>query len=271
MKIRIMAGEMARLLNINKQTLIYYDKIGLFHPESTDDETGYRYYSLEQTQMLEVILILKQFGMPLKEIKGFLEKANTEDRVSLLQKQLKMMDEKITRLQKNKSRINATITTLQKRMEIIPQEMGTKWQTRRHMLSKTIATPHDDYQLEIAVRHLLGAEGADLENAFDLLYGFPKELTSRIVQYDKISLPVPEDRADKYDDTEIIPAGWYAYYNHQGAYSTISNSWQKLLTHIKTSGYAITGRALEKWYLDAMAVRDTDHYLVELQVAVDKK
>ncbi|WP_419175950.1 MerR family transcriptional regulator [Desulfosediminicola sp.] len=271
MKIRIMAGEMARLHNINKQTLIYYDKIGLFRPESTDEETGYRYYALEQTQILEVILILKQFGMPLKEIREFLDKAKTEDRISLLQQQLKMMEEKINQLQKNKTRISATITSLQKRMEVLPLEMSIKQLEKRYILTEAVAAPYDDYQLEISVRHLLGEENTDEENSYFFLYGFPTGLNDNIITYERVSLPLPETWADKHQNSEIIPEGWYACYNHQGPYPSIGDSWRKLLNHIERSEYVVAGDPLEKWYLDAMAVRESDDYLVELQIAVKKQ
>ena len=61
MKILYLAGEMAKLHGISKQTLIYYDKIELFRPESCDEETGYRYYSLEQFVDLDVIFFMIYF------------------------------------------------------------------------------------------------------------------------------------------------------------------------------------------------------------------
>ncbi len=40
------AGELATLFNIPKQTLLYYDRIGLLSPEFIA-ENGYRHYSLK--------------------------------------------------------------------------------------------------------------------------------------------------------------------------------------------------------------------------------
>ncbi len=37
-------SEMASLFNVSRQTLIYYDKIGLFKP-AVVNEKGYRFYS----------------------------------------------------------------------------------------------------------------------------------------------------------------------------------------------------------------------------------
>ena len=43
----IKPGEFAKMVGVNKQTLLYYDKIHLFSPEYVDD-MGYRYYTFTQ-------------------------------------------------------------------------------------------------------------------------------------------------------------------------------------------------------------------------------
>ena len=41
-------GEMAKLFGVNIRTLRYYDEIGILCPETTDPDSGYRYYSTRQ-------------------------------------------------------------------------------------------------------------------------------------------------------------------------------------------------------------------------------
>src|SRR5690625_34215 len=65
------AGEFAHLCKVNKQTLIYYERIGLFSP-IYKDEKGYRYYSVSQYDFFSVIELLKEIGMPLKEIQHYM-------------------------------------------------------------------------------------------------------------------------------------------------------------------------------------------------------
>lgn len=55
-------GEISKHLNISKQTLIFYDKIGLFSPVYVDAGNGYRYYSIHQFNHLETILIMRKIG-----------------------------------------------------------------------------------------------------------------------------------------------------------------------------------------------------------------
>ena len=73
----ISTGKLARVINITKHTLFHYDEIGLFKPEYVD-ENGYRMYSMDQMEMLDMILILRDLQLPLKEIKKFIENRNPE-------------------------------------------------------------------------------------------------------------------------------------------------------------------------------------------------
>lgn len=63
-------SEFARLRNIN--SLRYYEKIGVLKPVCVDDKTGYRYYSPDQLPILDVILLCLDFGIPLKELKAYI-------------------------------------------------------------------------------------------------------------------------------------------------------------------------------------------------------
>lgn len=65
------AGELASLFNISKQTLLYYDKIGLLAPEFIS-ANGYRHYSISQYLTLEIIVNLRSLKISIEEIKNFL-------------------------------------------------------------------------------------------------------------------------------------------------------------------------------------------------------
>lgn len=64
------AGELARLFNIPKQTMLYYDKMGILKPEFVA-ENGYRYYSTPQYLTLEIILFLRKMDISVPDIRKF--------------------------------------------------------------------------------------------------------------------------------------------------------------------------------------------------------
>lgn len=95
---RLSIGEMAELNNISRQTLHFYDRIGLLKPYSVDEETGYRYYNIKQCAMLDMIQYMKALGMPLKEIKRQLNHHEIGLVQDMLQNQKSLIKEKILEL-----------------------------------------------------------------------------------------------------------------------------------------------------------------------------
>ena len=65
-------GEFARLAQVSRRLLRYYDEIGLLKPMQTDRFTDYRYYSAEQLPQLNRILALKDLGLSLDQIQRML-------------------------------------------------------------------------------------------------------------------------------------------------------------------------------------------------------
>jgi DNA-binding transcriptional MerR regulator len=60
-------GEIGLIFNLSKDTLRYYDEIGLIKPWEIG-KNGYRYYVNTQFDMISTIVLLRNAGMPIKEI-----------------------------------------------------------------------------------------------------------------------------------------------------------------------------------------------------------
>ena len=65
-------GEMAKLLGVAPSTLRYYDKEGLL-PFVERSESGIRQFTDADLEWLSTICCLKDTGMPLKEIKEYID------------------------------------------------------------------------------------------------------------------------------------------------------------------------------------------------------
>ena len=73
-------SEMAGMFDLSRQTLIYYDKIGLFRPARTT-EAGYRLYTPTQIPYLRLICLLRDMDVELKEI-GRLVRSHDVDAIA---------------------------------------------------------------------------------------------------------------------------------------------------------------------------------------------
>lgn len=63
-------GQVANLLNINSETLRYYEKLKLIKPHIIKDN-GYRYYDDILISKIQLIVSFKNLGFTLNEIKEF--------------------------------------------------------------------------------------------------------------------------------------------------------------------------------------------------------
>ncbi len=85
-KDKFTVGEVSRITGISKDTLRYYDKIGLFQPSFRDSITGYRYYTIVQFWYFDIITCLRKLGVSIESIKRILSYQDNGAIVELLKK-----------------------------------------------------------------------------------------------------------------------------------------------------------------------------------------
>lgn len=98
-------GETAKRLNIAASTLRYYDKEGLL-PFVERSNGGIRIFKDEDFEWLGIIECLKKTGMPIKEIKEFVDwcvagDATIDQRLALIKAQQEAVERQIQSMQEN--------------------------------------------------------------------------------------------------------------------------------------------------------------------------
>ena len=89
-------GEVAELARVTVRTLHHYDELGLLSP-SDRSEAGYRLYCYDDVARLQEILIWRQLGFSLADIKSMLDDPQY-DRISALERQRELVEREIDRL-----------------------------------------------------------------------------------------------------------------------------------------------------------------------------
>lgn len=102
-------GELAKLRNINVQSLRYYEKLGILVPAYVNPNSGYRYYSLEQIMILDTIILCIELGIPLKDLKNYVNTDGELEFEHLLKDGKKLANEKIRKIESNIDSINRTL------------------------------------------------------------------------------------------------------------------------------------------------------------------
>lgn len=76
-------GEVSKITGISKDTLHFYDKIGLLKPDYIDEDNQYRYYSIANLWHLDIITICRKLSIPLEQVREVL-KTNDNDKITQL-------------------------------------------------------------------------------------------------------------------------------------------------------------------------------------------
>lgn len=87
-------GEIAAFFNVSVKAVRLYEKKGIIVPAKIDPETGYRYYTADQVQQINVLLELKGLGFSLREIKSILKGGTTGEQfgAALMRKRMVWQD-----------------------------------------------------------------------------------------------------------------------------------------------------------------------------------
>ena len=136
-------GELTRLQNISRQTLIFYDKTGLFRPAYIDPDNGYRYYSSNQLDYLDTICIMKRIGFSLGEIKAHMKSYTIDDSIVALRKQLSIIDRQIKELQMIKKRVENRCLQMEHSVSIrdCSDIVSVEEVSSRYILLQEVAAP----------------------------------------------------------------------------------------------------------------------------------
>lgn len=263
----VSTNQFAKLCNVSKQTILYYDKKDLLKPKIVT-EKGYRYYELSQIEVFSVIYALKSVGMTLNEIKEYFDNKDPEQFISLLNREQIEIQKKIQKL----ISLNRVI---EKRKQTTIEALKTD-----DILKVTFQYQKEEYILT----------SDKLDNMYDL------STAKKISEFEKLvrekdrgvlSLNGIIDRSnlvenkkqytpsyfyinllDKCKESSIKPGGIYAIIYYKGSFDNTHISYNKLIREIDSNKYEIIGSAYEEILLDLCTQRSENEYLVKIMIPV---
>ncbi|MDU5021721.1 MAG: helix-turn-helix domain-containing protein, partial [Clostridiales bacterium] len=205
-------GQMARLNNISVQTLRHYEKVELLKPSYTNEDTGYRYYSLKDFSTIDLIKQCKAMGMSLEEIKEVTNNYTSLDSISnILNNQKQIIDEKIKELENIKNKIEYMSNTLSISLEKGINKVFIKQNKERLFIKYNYTDRYTD-EFEINLRKVLLEVERDYENvnaeiAFTTSY---KDMNdNEEVIYKNVMINLGEEIFFEDEKLVKVPAGNY--------------------------------------------------------------
>ena len=271
MQNRFSIGEMSKLMNIPVKTLRYYDEIGLFKPHEVNRHTGYRYYSTEQFEQLDIIKYLRLLGVPLSEIRAHFTHRRVEYFLHLVQRQEASINEKIHELEMTRRKFGSRIKELQEALSGTRTEVPEIRFFPERQVLRVQESVQSGPSLEMSVRKLEKLIGARQSPIFigkvGLTVSEENLLQGNFLEYSSVFILV-EDSSDETEFAVAVPAGEYACLLFQGLHGNSPRHYRTLLEFISRQGFSIAGEALDRAIVDEFISQDNQRFLTEIQIPV---
>ena len=265
---RFTTGEFAALCGVTRHTLFHYDAIGIFSP-AIRGENGYRYYAPVQIEVFQVIALLKELGMPLSQIKAYLDRRSPGELLALLEGEEAVLTEKLARLRRQRALIRRKAELTRQAMAVRPGQVTVEQQPQRWYVSTAAPGITDaDKYAHILARHLDYCQTHRVESPYALGAILPVEAARQgdwggyTHCYTQVDKPLRGVRL------MTAPAGPYLTYCHAGSFDTVREGYRCLLDWAGHHRLNLGERFWEDVLLDELAGKGYDQYLLRLSVPI---
>ena len=271
-KIFFTIGEISRLYNIPAKTLRYYDSVNLFSPSKINPENSYRYYSIDQFEMLNSIKYLRHMGFSIEDIKKHL---NTRDSLSFkkkLEEYRKLNEAEIRRLK-------AVTESLDERIQELEEALhNTDFGTVRILsipdrkILKLSETYSDIEDLELNLKKLENRSGIDpsiIIGRVGLTVSLSNLKKGCYSEYNSIFILQNSSSDSIYNS--ILPGGEYVSTAvNSGDHSNSPEHYENIFKFLDENRYEITGDAVERVVIDSFITSDKSEHLTYIEIPVNK-
>ena len=173
-------GELAKLCNISRKTLLFYDKLGLIVPALIDQENGYRYYARRQLTTLGLIITLRNINVPLGDIQNYLKHKSAENYEELLAKQDSLIEQSIYSLMQMRQELAYQIQAIKSIHKIVLNKFIINEDEEEYLfLSKSLPK-----KSSMKSRNkIYGLHFSELQNYMN----FSNYMTGYVIDYDAVT------------------------------------------------------------------------------------
>lgn len=267
-------GEFARLTQVSAKALRLYDELGLLKPLRTDKFTDYRYYSADQLPRLHRIIVLKEIGFTLEQIKPLLEAPVSAEQIKGMLQLKRAETEEAMRLgQERLVRIEAQLRLIEQEGKMSHYEILLK-----QVSEERVAGARDHVaSFDPAHTAVIGATFAKVA-AFVARQGVKPGAAIAVYYSTETMTNVPFETTYGIGNAKVTPGESVEVYTlpaaemvctvHRGAFWKIGEAYEAITKWCEANGYQPSGANREISHVYDPA--DMEKNVTEVQIPVQK-
>lgn len=262
-------GTFAKLCNTTKDTLFHYDHIGILKPVLVKTN-GYRYYTLNQVYLFDLIVTLKEVGLSLEEIHAYIKRRNTENFVTMLKEKDAQLHQEIKTLTRRRKLLQNTLKLTEISFDAEENKILFKdYEEMYFILSEKITNNDDKNTFEILSNYFEYVYKNNYYDDFIIGEIVPEEsIIKETFNVTYLTSQINHAVRSKY--LHIRPAGTYAIKYIRNSYDNLKQEYKKFCCELSSSNIKTTGPIYQNDITSYLSERDNTDYLMLLARKVSK-
>ncbi|MED4203547.1 MerR family transcriptional regulator [Neobacillus mesonae] len=264
-------GEFARLCKVNKQTLFYYDQIGLLSP-LWKNEKGYRYYSIHQIELFFVIDLLKDLGMSLNDIQHYMKNKSPESFLQLMYQQKQEIVKMRQEIEMKEKMIDAKITLMEEASHLDFQQVTLKQLPEATLyLSRNIENISDEQFVEVISDFINELSISQLDSGYPIGSITKREqvLKGEYSNYSFLYIEQPNPKVG-YPYFKAVKGEFLIGY-HIGDEESINKTYKRLFSEMEHLNLALGKYVFEEYIYDTVVMNHKEQYVTKIMMQVEQK
>lgn len=275
---KLIKSEVIQLFKTTKETLRYYEQMGLLTPDVSDN--NYRFYDFKDLEKLRQIFLLRDLDLSIEEMKSLdTGLVDQQDYMKILKTNYKSLQDKIQRLQNTQFNIAQLVELLEKDCQNVSYLLRNKNERHYQIVdsddANEMASPKDFYD---HYKNVIETQNYS-ERMLQMVYPYDALGHGMLIDA-KLCMEIPSATSNgatvcSEEGLLVFPKGTYLsvfYPFRQGGFDMLPGLKEKIENYLLDNKLIRNGSMiLEIEHLELSLFLDDDTTIFELQIYIEKE
>jgi DNA-binding transcriptional MerR regulator len=267
-------GEVAKICNVSRKTLRFYEQLGLITPDYVCLENGYRYYTEKTMNLIPVIKYYKQMGFKLQEM------GNVQNTGDYFYQETNFLA-KLSELKREEQRIRNSYTAVSDWLGLLREgsiaienqlsNVNVKYLDRESyvFMEQDFCYNYMDAVINIPWVNYLEEQGCEITGPVILHFENCEEKMHCKSRKMKV-MQKPVSIANSETPLTFFGGQMFLSSYYLGDPSNVCQQYQKMLEWAKANDYRCSDEVYERYVIDYWSTMNADNFVTELLIPAEK-
>jgi DNA-binding transcriptional MerR regulator len=272
-------GRACKICDITPRTLRYYEEIGLVTPDKTDQDNGYRYYTISTLRYVQAIRYLVDQGFSLDDIQNAMAKDDIQVLRDLFMRQIHETQNQIDFYHQRMDSLKDWCGLLLEGEQVLKHKKFRPYvryfpEELYFVYERETGSGELDSDAYIETEYFTrskqdGHSMVDVGGAFNLMYDSYEERMSGTYQKQSL-MQVIYEKHQSMEGTRQFGGFNVVTAYHIGNPKGLTDTYRKLLKWADQHCFTLRGDCIERKVIDVYSTKDVKKFVTEILLPIDE-